>query len=95
MPAWRSASRIAATTAGVEEMHGGSPTPLAPSGRVRVGLFDQRGQHRRHVEERRQQVVGEVAVADHAVDLDDLLHHGEPQALGDAAFDLADHRQAG
>ena len=26
------ASRIAATTAGVAEMHGGSPTPFAPSG---------------------------------------------------------------
>src|SRR6056297_1624938 len=31
-PAFAKASRMAATIAGVEEMHGGSPTPLAPSG---------------------------------------------------------------
>ena len=44
-----------------------------------------------HVEERRQQVVGEAGVADAAVDLDDLLHHRQAEALGDAALDLAEH----
>ncbi len=60
---------------------------------MRIGLLDQRGDDVGHVEERRQQVVGEVAVADHPVDLDDLLHHRQPEALGDAALDLAEHRQ--
>ena len=91
--AWRRASRIAATIAGVTEMHGGSPTPLAPSGACGSGSSIERGHDVGHVEERRQQVVGEAGVADPAVDLDDLLHHGQPQALGDAALDLAEHRQ--
>ena len=90
---WRSASRIAATIAGVDEMHGGSPTPFAPSGACGSGISISVLHDVGHVEERRQQVVGEVAVADHAVDLDDLLHHGQPEPLGDAALDLAGDRQ--
>ena len=34
-----------------------------------------------------------LRVADPTVDLDDLLHHREPETLGDAALDLAVHRQ--
>ena len=89
----RRASRIAATIAGVTEMHGGSPTPLAPSGACGSGSSTRVATTVGHVEERRQQVVGEAGVADPPVDLDDLLHHRQPEALGDAALDLADHRQ--
>ena len=92
-PAWRSASRIAATIAGVDEMHGGSPTPLAPSGACGSGSSISVATTVGHVEHRRQQVVGEAGVADPPVDLDDLLHHRQPEALGDAALDLAEHRQ--
>ena len=92
---WRRASRIAATIAGVTEMHGGSPDALGAERRLRVGLLDERGDDVGHVEERRQQVVGEAGVADAAVDLDDLLHHRQPEALGDAALDLAEHATAG
>ena len=56
-------------------------------------MLDQRGQHRRHVEERRQEVVREVSVANDAIDLNDLLHHRQSQPLGDSAFDLADDRE--
>ena len=34
-----------------------------------------------------------LRVADHAVDLDDLLHHRQPETLGDAALDLPGDRQ--
>ena len=58
------AAAMASTMAGVTEMHGGSPTPLAPSGRLRVGLLDEGGDDVGGVEERRQQVVGERRVPD-------------------------------
>ena len=67
--------------------------PLGAERRLRVGFLDEGRHHRRHVEHRRQQVVGEAGVADPPVDLDDLLHQRQPQALGDAALDLAGHRQ--
>ena len=83
------AARIAATTAGVDEIVGGSPTPFAPNGRAGLGLLDQHRLDRRRVERGRDQVVGEARVADPALVDDQLLHHREPDALGDAAFDLA------
>ena len=86
---------MAATMAGVTEMHGGSPTPLAPSGACGSGSSIERRDDVGHVEQRRQQVVGEAGVADPPVDLDDLLHHRQPEALGDAALDLAEHATAG
>ena len=86
---------MAATIAGVDEMHGGSPTPLAPSGACGSGSSISVGDDGGHVEHRRQQVVGEAGVADPAVDLDDLLHHRQAEALGDAAFDLAERPTAG
>ena len=60
---------------------------------MRVRLFDQRCDDVGHVEKGREQIVREVAVADHAVDLDDLLHHGQAEPLGDPTFDLAEHGQ--
>ncbi len=89
------ASRIAATIAGVDEMVGGSPTPLAPSGAIGSGCSTSAATHRWHVEHGRQQVVGEAGVADPTVGEDDLLHHGQPETLGDAALDLPDDAQAG
>ena len=66
---------------------------LGPERRQRVRLLDQRRQHVGHVEERRQQVVREAGVADDTVDLHDLLHHRQAEALRDAALDLPDHGQ--
>ena len=47
--------------------------------------------HRRHVEQRGDQVVRERRVAHEPVDHLDLLHHRESEALGAAAVDLAEH----
>ena len=47
------------------------------------------GDDRRHIQHRRDQVVGEVCVLDHAVFGLDLLHEGESEALRCAAFDLS------
>ena len=66
---------------------------FGPERRERIWLFDQRGDNRWHVEEGRQQIIGEVAVADHAVNLNDLFHHCHAEALGNTAFDLAHDRQ--
>ena len=79
---------MAATTAGVDEIVGGSPTPLAPNGASGSGT-SMGGQHLGHVGEGGDEVVGEARVADEAVGHDDLLHHRQAQALGDAALDLA------
>ena len=68
--------------AGVDEMHGGSPTPLAPSGACGSGSSISVATTVGHVEHRRQQVVGEAGVADAAVDLDDLLHHRQARGPG-------------
>ena len=54
------AARSAATTAAVETTVGGSPTPLSAVRRVRLGILDQLGFERRHVEDGRDQVVGEA-----------------------------------
>ena len=54
--------------AGVTEMHGGSPTPLAPSGACGSGSSTSDGHDVGRVEAGRQQVVGEAGVADAAVD---------------------------
>ena len=89
------ASRIAATIAGVDRDARRLADALGAERRLRVGLLDERGHDVGHVEERRQQVVGEAGVADAPVDLDDLLHHRQPEALGDAALDLAEHATAG
>ncbi len=51
-------------------------------------MLDELGHDRRHVERRRQQVIGERRVAHEAVAELHLLHHREPEALSDAAFDL-------
>ena len=45
--------------------------------------------HRRHVEDGRDEVVGERGVADPTVDDLDLLHECQPETLGSPAFDLA------
>ena len=56
------AARIAAATAGPDEIVGGSPTPRSAVRRVRVGVLEHLDLHRRHVEDRRDQVVGERRV---------------------------------
>ena len=85
------ASRIAATTAAVDEMVGGSPTPLAPNGAPGSGSSMMAatvsvGQ----VERGRDEVVGERRVADPPVVDHDLLHQRQADALGDAALELAE-----
>ena len=47
------AARMALAMAGVTEMHGGSPTPFAPSGAIGSGSSTKRGHDGRSVEERR------------------------------------------
>ena len=49
------AARIAATIAGMLEIVGGSPTPFAPYGAIRMRVLDEVGHHRGHVERRRQE----------------------------------------
>ena len=51
-------------------------------------MLDHVRDHRRHVQDRRQQVVGERRVQHPAALELDLLHHGEAEALRDAALDL-------
>ena len=82
------ASRSAATIAAVETTVGGSPTPFKPYGAVRLGVLDQLGHDRRHVEERGDEVVGEARVRDRAVARLDLLHERESEALRGSALDL-------
>ena len=65
---------------------------VEPVGRVRLGELEDLGAHRRHVEDRRNQVVGEGGVAKAAVGELDLLHQREPEPLGDPALDLPLHR---
>ena len=62
-------------------------------GRVRLGLLDELDDDGRHVERRRDQVVGEARVRDQAVARLDLLHQREPDALRGAALDLALDRE--
>ena len=81
--------RIAAAIAGVTEMHGGSPTPLAPSGACGSGSSISVATTSGVSSAVGQQVVGEARVADLPSVEDDLLHHRQAEALGDAAFDLA------
>jgi hypothetical protein len=57
--------------------------------RVGLGFIDEHRLDRRHVERRRQQVVGEARVPDHAVLYLELLHQREADALRGAALDLA------
>ena len=83
------AARSAETIAAVETTVGGSPTPLTPYGASGSGILDQLRDDRRHVERRRDQVVGEARVRDQAVAGLDLLHQREPEALRGAALDLA------
>src|SRR2546430_4057451 len=64
--------------------------PLGAVWRVGMRILDELGHHRRHVERRRQQVIGEGRVAHEPVAKLHLLHHREPEALCDAAFDLTD-----
>ena len=66
---------------------------LGPERRDRIALLDERDQHRWHVGDGRNQVVGERGIPDDAIGLDDLLHDRETQALGDPALDLTDDRQ--
>ena len=83
------------TTAGVDEIVGGSPTPLAPNGAPGSGSSISVASTVGQVERGGDQVVGEARVADAAVVDDELLHHRQPDALGDAALDLADQPAAG
>ena len=76
-------------------MHGGSPTPLAPSGACGSGSSISVATTGGMSSIVGKQIVGEAGVADPAVDLDDLLHHRQAETLGDAAFDLAEHATAG
>ena len=87
------AARIAATIAGVLEIVGGSPTPFAPYGASGCGNSMRSHDHRWHVEHRREQVIGERRVPHRAVLQLDLFHHGEAEALRDAALQLADDRE--
>lgn len=47
-------------------------------------MLDELGDDRRHVERRRQQVIGERRIAHEAVAELHLLHHREPESLRDA-----------
>ena len=67
--------------------------PAQPVRRVRIAELEHVELDRRHVEHRRDQVVGERRVAHEPVDDLDLLHQREPEALGDAALDLALDRE--
>ncbi len=87
------ASRIAATMAGVDEMHGGSPTPFAARAVPADPFLHERRDDVGHVEERRQEIVREARVQDAPVVEHDLLHDREAQALRDAPFDLTEDRQ--
>src|SRR3954451_24240396 len=58
--------------------------------RVRVGVLEYLALHRWHVENGRDQVVGERRVPDHAVLHYDLLHQGEAHALRAPALDMPD-----
>ena len=58
------AARTAATTAGVEEMVGGSPMPLAPKGAPGSGSSTKRRHDLGHVQRGGDEVVGEGRVAD-------------------------------
>ena len=82
------ASRSAETTAAVETTVGGSPTPLTPYGAPGSGSSISSESTGRHVERRRDQVVGEARVRDQAVAGPDLLHQRQAEALGGAALDL-------
>ena len=62
---------------------------LQPVRRLGVGVLEHLDAHRRHVEDRRQQVVGEGRVEDLAVPDLDLLEQRQPQPLRAAALDLA------
>ena len=62
-------------------------------GRAGLRILDQLGDDRRHVERRRDQVVGEARVRDQAVARPDLLHQREAEALGGATLDLALDRE--
>ena len=62
--------------------------PAQPVRRVRVAELEDVELDRRHVEHRRDQVVGEGRVAHEAVDDLDLLHQREAEPLRDAALDL-------
>ena len=85
----RLAARIAATIAGVDEIVGGSPTPLAPKGAPGSGSSINVASTVGRVERGRDEVVGEAGVAHPAVFHDQLLHHRQADTLGDAALDLA------
>ena len=63
--------------------------PLSAVGRAGLGLLDELGHDRGHVEGRRDQVVGEGGVADHAVLELQLLHQREAEPDRRAALDLA------
>ena len=55
-----------------------------------MGMLDELGHDRRHVERCRQQVIGERRVAHEPLAELDLLHDRESQPLRDATLDLAD-----
>src|SRR5229473_5636946 len=59
--------------------------------RVGVRMLDEIAYHWWHVEHRREQVVGERGVPHLTVAQLELLHDREAEALGDPAFELADH----
>src|SRR5581483_4350162 len=68
------------------------PDALHAVGRVGLRVLDQLADHRRHVERRRDQVVGEARVRDQAVARLDLLHQREAEPLGRPALDLTGDR---
>ena len=78
---------------GVEEIVGGSPIPRSPYGESGSPSSKHVELDRRHVEHGRDQVVGEGRVAHQPVDDLDLLHQRQPEALRDAALDLALDRE--
>jgi len=68
-----------------------SARPVAA--RIAMRVLDEIAEHRRHVEHRREQVIGERRVPHGAVLQLDLLHHREPETLRDPPFKLPDHRE--
>ena len=87
------AARMAERIAAVETTVGRLADALDAVGRVGLGHLDELDLDGRHVERRREQVVGEARVQDRAVAGHELLHQREPEALRGAALDLALDRE--
>ena len=83
------AARSAETIAGVAATVACSPIPLTPYGASGSGTSTNRRDHERDVEDRRDQVVGERAIADLAALELELLHQRQAEPYRRPALDLS------